>query len=128
MKNSKTSLTLSLGIIVLLSAFTFANLNSELINWESKTHDFGIIEKGEPVSQTFYFTNDSNTAIQIIKTKTSCGCTVSEHSKGEIAAGQKGFIRAEYNAKNLGAFSKTISVYTSLNESPILLRIKGEVK
>lgn len=128
MKNLKNSMMLGLGIFVLLSAFTLAEMKTELILWESKTHDFGLIEKGESVSQTFYFSNDSEKPIQIVKTKTSCGCTVSEYSQDEIAPGNKGFVKAVYSSTNSGVFSKTISVYTSVQEDPILLRIKGEVK
>ncbi|MFQ3214744.1 MAG: hypothetical protein ACJAT1_001020 [Marivirga sp.] len=128
MKNLKKSTLLAMGVFVMFSAFTFIDLSSKLIRWESKTHDFGTIEKDEPVNQTFYFVNDSESSISIIKTKTSCGCTVSEHSQGEILSGQRGFVKAEYNAAKSGVFSKTVSVYTSLGDKPILLKIKGEVR
>jgi hypothetical protein len=128
MKNLKKSTLLAMGVFVMFSAFTFTDLSSKLIRWESKIHDFGTIEKDQPVTQTFYFINDSESSMSIMKTKSSCGCTVSEHSQGDIPAGERGFVKAEYNAAKSGVFSKTISVYTSVGDEPILLKIKGEVK
>ena len=119
---------LILGLIIGLSAFKMSEDVEALLKWETKAHDFGKIVKGEAVAHTFYFTNEGDQPIQIVKTKSSCGCTVSEHTKGDIKAGEQGFVKAEYNASKPGVFSKSVRVYTSLDENPIVLQVKGEVE
>jgi hypothetical protein len=125
MKNLMRSSIAAICVIVLLSAFV---MPSAIVEWERTTADFGTIKKGEPVSEKFFFTNKSDQPITIIKTKTSCGCTVTEHTKSEIAPGEKGYVKAQYNAAKVGAFTKTVQVFTSADENPFTLTIKGVVE
>ena len=128
MKNGMKNTLLILGLIIGLSAFKMSEHVEVLLKWETKAHDFGKIVKGEAASHTFYFTNEGDQPIQIVKTKSSCGCTVSKHTEGEIKVGEQGFVKAEYNASKSGVFSKSVRVYTSLDENPIVLQVKGEVE
>jgi pectate lyase len=57
----------------------------------------------------------------------SCGCTATDYSKEPIAPGKKGYVTATYNAANMGAFHKTVTV-TANTDAPVVLVIKGEVK
>jgi len=98
-------------------------------NWVATAHDFGSISQGTPVSHTFEVENTGQQPLKIEHVKPSCGCTVADYTKEPIAPGEKGFVTATYNAKGLGMFTKSLTVRTNEEETPIMmLRIKGEVK
>ena len=107
-----------------------AELSSSLeaaFSWEQGlTHDFGKITQNQPASHKFVFTNTGNAPLIISTAKGSCGCTVTEYSTEPIAPGSTGMVMATYNAKKLGVFSKTVTVYANTGE-PVTLKVKGEV-
>ncbi|MGB3184136.1 MAG: DUF1573 domain-containing protein [Cyclobacteriaceae bacterium] len=98
------------------------------IKFTKLAHDFGAIDKGEPVTADFTFTNEGDEPLVITQVKTSCGCTVSDYPKEAIAPGESGAIRATYNAAKPGTFTKTVKVFTSSSTEPLLLTLKGKVK
>jgi hypothetical protein len=63
----------------------------------------------------------------ITTVQASCGCTVTEYSKDPIAPGEKGFVKATYNAAKTGSFQKTVTVNANTEEGVVQLIIKGEV-
>lgn len=95
--------------------------------WEKSAHEFGTIEKGMPVKAVFEFTNSGSSAISISQVKTTCGCTVTNYSKNSLPPGEKGYVKATYNAAREGAFHKKLIVITSQGEQ-INLSLKGMVK
>ena len=99
------------------------------ITFNEKKHDFGVIpEKGGSVSFDFVLTNNSNTPLLINKVTTSCGCTTPSWTKTPIEPKKSGTITVSYNPdRRLGAFIKSITVYTNLNTTPIMLQISGDV-
>jgi hypothetical protein len=96
-------------------------------SWAATTFDFGQIVKGEPVTHEFTFTNTGNDALIISSVQASCGCTVTEYTKDPIPAGEKGFVKATYNAAKAGVFSKTVTINANTDEAVVTLTIKGEV-
>jgi hypothetical protein len=96
-------------------------------SWTATTFDFGQIVKGEPVTHEFTFTNTGNDALIISSVQASCGCTVTEYTKDAIPAGEKGFVKATYNAAKAGVFSKTVTINANTDEAVVTLTIKGEV-
>lgn len=99
------------------------------ITFSETTYDFGnIIESNGKVCHTFEVSNTGNAALLITNVQGSCGCAVSEWSKGPIDPCNKGFIKLTYNPENRpGAFNKTITVTTNAAESPVVIKIKGSV-
>ncbi len=95
--------------------------------WSEPEHNFGVIAQGKPVTTTFSFTNTGKVPLIISQVQGSCGCTATDYSKEPIAPGKKGFVTATYNAANMGAFHKTVTV-TANTDAPVVLVIKGEVK
>ena len=129
---------IGLGVVAAAVALIFVNvdravssvdssLKGAVFSWEKMAHDFGQIEQNKPVTATFAFENTGDTPLLIVSTKGSCGCTVSEYTKGEILPGSYGEVTATYNAKKVGAFTKTVTVNANTADGPITLRIKGEV-
>ncbi|NJM24217.1 MAG: DUF1573 domain-containing protein [Bacteroidia bacterium] len=99
----------------------------EALTWNETTHDFGQIKKGTPVSHEFTFTNNGNSPLVISSVKASCGCTVADYSKEPVQPGEKGFVKATFNAANPGVFTKTITVNANTDDGAVVLNIKGEV-
>jgi hypothetical protein len=96
-------------------------------SWTATSFDFGQIEKGIPVTHEFTFINSGSEPLVISSVQASCGCTVTEYTKESIPAGEKGFVKATYNAAKPGVFSKTVTINANTEEAVVLLTIKGEV-
>jgi len=95
--------------------------------WVKTEHDFGNIAKDKPVTAEYKFKNTGNKPIIISEVKKSCGCTVPTWPEQPIMPGEEAVIKATYNAKNPGAFNKTITVVSNAEENYIYLRLKGKV-
>ena len=98
-----------------------------VFNWEATSYDFGKIQKDVAVTHEFTFTNSGNDALIISSVQASCGCTVTDYTKDPIPAGEKGFVKATYNASKAGVFSKTVTINANTDDAIVLLTIKGEV-
>ncbi len=130
----KTISTLLLALFVLscasINAQSSATLKAsdELIIWSTMTYEFGTINQNVPATAEFVLTNNDNKPIIITDVKKTCGCTVPAYEKEPILPGESSTIKATYNAKKAGLFTKTIKVYTTLSDQPILLKLKGKVE
>ncbi len=97
------------------------------VQWETTAHDFGTIHQQVPQSAKFTFTNRSSEPVLVTRAVGSCGCTVANYTKEAITPGSQGVVRATYNAAQLGAFAKTVSVTLSTGDKAQVLRIQGTV-
>jgi hypothetical protein len=95
--------------------------------WVETTHNFGDIPQGTPVTYEFEFVNSGQVPLIISNVRGSCGCTVTDYSKEPVAPGEKGMVKATYNAKALGAFNKSIRVTANVEGGSEVLYIKGKV-
>lgn len=94
---------------------------------ETNVYNFGNVPLGTPVSITFEVKNSGNAPLLITKVDPSCNCTLVDYTKNEIAPGEKGFVKATYDAKIMGKFDKRIFLYTNAFEGEMDLILKGEV-
>ena len=97
------------------------------ISWKTDTIDVGDIPQGTPKVIIFEFTNTSDKAVLVSSVQGSCGCTATDYSKEAIAPGKSATIKATYNAANVGAFTKTVTVTTTADATPKVLTLKGVV-
>jgi len=116
----------SVLLIFAFSAMAFA-AGPVAMKWQKHKHDFGTIAKGLPATTTFEFANEGDEAIVIHRVKGSCGCTATDFEKEPILPGASSEITATYNAKSVGPFTKTLSVYTNQQDEPIVLTVTGTV-
>ena len=100
---------------------------SAMFQWAETSFDFGKIKANVPVTHEFAFTNTGNAALVISSVQTPCGCTVASYSKDPVLPGQKGYVKATYNAAKPGMFTKTITVLSNSALEPVKLTIRGEV-
>lgn len=115
-------------ICLLISIGSFAQV-SRPIQFSEESFDFGkVIEKDGPVTHVFEFTNSYNKPVKVLGVKPSCGCTTPDWTREEIQPGKTGFITAQFNPKGRpGYFTKTLTVTTDAETSPVILQIKGSV-
>jgi hypothetical protein len=119
-------------IFLLMAAcvvFTFAHAQTAdtLVRFDKLIHNFGEIAQGVPQTYAFEFTNAGTTPVTVVSVQASCGCTASDWTKEPVAPGQKGFVKATYNAAARGGFDKSLTVKTDSTPATIVLRIRGTV-
>lgn len=113
------ALTVSSGLFAQKSAKDVAKFASETI-------DLGKIKQDNPTTATFEVTNIGKEPLLIEQASPTCGCTISDYTKTPIESGKSGYIKATYNAKNLGMFEKHLNVkFAGYDMQGIT--IKGEV-
>jgi hypothetical protein len=115
-------------LFTLFAVASYAQQNKQ-IKFDSETHDFGTIAENKgSVTHDFVFTNNSNRPVKILNVQPSCGCTTPGWTKDPIEPGKKGSIKASFNPQGRpGFFTKSLTVMTDLEATPIVLQIKGQV-
>lgn len=98
------------------------------VTFKETTLDYGTLQQGGDPYRVFTFTNNSDEPLIIKSARGSCGCTVPEIPEDHIAPGATGEIKVKYDTQRIGAFQKSVTVYTNLTEEPFQLYIKGNVK
>ena len=106
---------------------TVVNPNAPKARFDKLVNDFGEIPQGIPKTAEFKLTNDGKEPLLIQSAKASCGCTNLQYSQEPILAGKSTNISATYNAAAVGQFTKTITVTTNADATPVVLQIKGTV-
>ncbi len=92
-----------------------------------ETYDLGKIKQNVPATATFVVTNIGTDDLMIEDAKPTCGCTISDYTKSPIAPGKTGFIKATYNAANLGHIDKTLTVKFAGAPDIKFIKLTGEV-
>ncbi|MEO6404421.1 MAG: DUF1573 domain-containing protein [Ferruginibacter sp.] len=111
-----------------LSTGVFAQKKADdVAKFKSETIDMGKIEQNKPKTVVFEVKNVSNKPLIIESANPTCGCTIGDYTKEPIAPGKSGQIKATYNAANLNAFEKHLTVKFGGVDEVKNITIKGEV-
>ena len=96
---------------------------------DGKTFDFGDITVSDgPQKCSFTFRNISSKPIQILNVISSCGCTTPEWTVAAVEPGKSGTIGVTFsNDQGPYPFDKTLTLYVSDVNRPVLLHIRGVV-
>lgn len=90
--------------------------------------ELGTLSVGEEKTVSFTLRNKGDRPLIILDVVTSCGCTAAKFEKEPVKPGKETAVTVTYTAEEVGLFNKSITVYANTDDSPIKLRIKGEVK
>lgn len=117
------------GLILVMGTIISVNAQFQYPNfkWENTEHDFGKIQHLDPVVYEFEFTNKGQVPLVISEVEGSCGCTVAEYTKDPVMPGNKGKVKATFDAAAMGKFRKSIKVVANVEGGPEYLYIKGTV-
>ena len=98
--------------------------------WRTTTHDFGTFDEKEGKrSCSFVVTNTGDSALLIVGVRSSCGCTVAEHTTEPIAPGSMGTVNVTFTPTGRpGPFEKDVWVHTNSTPNRNRLTIKGVVR
>ena len=123
MKRSLTIIT----ALLLGAAFAFAQKSFGNAGFDATVYDFGRINTRDGAVQcTFTVTNNGSEALNIFAVTTSCSCTSANWTRKEIAPGESGTIDVTYtNDEGPYPFDKTLNVYLSCVDRPVVLHDKG---
>lgn len=104
--------------------------NMTEIKFERTVLDFKSVESGEVVQGSFVFTNEGKYPLVIYEVNTSCGCTVADYPRGEIAPGEKGMISVKYDSEgSVGMrISKEVTVNANTTPAKTKLKIVADVR
>ncbi|PKP52002.1 MAG: hypothetical protein CVT92_10965 [Bacteroidetes bacterium HGW-Bacteroidetes-1] len=103
------------------------SVTQDSIHFVKTTHDYGLLQYGSDGSTEFKFSNKGNAPIVLTNVKAACGCTTPEWPRSPVNPGESAVIKVKYDTKRVGAFSKTIAVFSNAINSPVVLTIKGIV-
>jgi hypothetical protein len=99
-----------------------------VLSFDNIVHDFGIIPYNGPGSHIYVITNTGTEPLIIYNCIKGCGCTDVEWTKEPIFPGKKGMVKATYNTKKIGEFSRGVDVYSNDPAmQKVNLRLKGSV-
>jgi hypothetical protein len=99
------------------------------LEFDKTVHDFGdILTTDGPKNCSFKVKNISSEPIALLEVVTSCGCTEAQWTREPLQPGKTGTISATYkNEDGPYPFDKTLTVYASGMNKPVILRLRGIV-
>ncbi len=92
-----------------------------------QTFNFGKVKQNVPATATFVVTNIGKENLLIETATPTCGCTISDYTKSPIAPGKTGTIKATFDAKNIGAIHKTLTLKFAGVDEAQSINLAGEV-
>ena len=92
-----------------------------------ETHNFGQVEWKKPVTVDYSITNTGNQPLVLTNVTTSCACAVLDWTKTPIQPGERGAVKATFDAKMLGHFHKSVGIYSNATSNLVYLYFTGEV-
>jgi len=115
-------------LIFLLTSVTAA-LAAPVISVDRPVYDFGTLNQGKKLEHTFTITNKGDAPLTILRTHSSCGCTVAKVSTNTIDPGKTAELKTTFDSASFsGKVSKTITIETNDPAKPsYTLTIKGSV-
>lgn len=102
------------------------NSGQELFFAES-TYNFGEMIEDSPGVFKIEFKNIGDKSIVINRVRSSCGCTIPSWPKEPVEPKKTGEIEVKYNTALKGPFMKSVYIYSTAENSPVKLMVKGKV-
>ena len=86
-------------------------LPADALQFETESHDFGVLQAGEKTSFSFVFTNSGDQPIQIKNANPDCGCLSVRVDNKPIKPGERGMIEVIFDsAGEFGRQLKNIEI------------------
>ncbi len=122
-----TALVRHILAVLLVAVPGTAALAQGIPSWLETRHDFGVIrEQDGQVSCIMRVVNTGDSALHLLRVRTSCGCTAVDFTRTPITPGDTGQVKVTYSPKNRpGEFDKDVWVYTNGQPSRTRLQITG---
>ncbi|HCE56472.1 MAG TPA: hypothetical protein DER09_01430 [Prolixibacteraceae bacterium] len=93
------------------------DLPAEALQFETETHDFGLLKAGEKLSYSYVFQNKGDGPIVIKDAATDCGCISAQFPQKQINQGETGVIEVTFDSSGLfGRQLKTVEILWNSKE------------
>ena len=109
-------------------ASTIQSSQNTQIKADKTEFDLGTIPKGDAKTVSVSIKNVGESPFMIFDTRASCGCTHIGYEKRPILPDSTTRISITYNADDRGHFNKTVSVYGNMENSPLIIKLKGSIE
>jgi archaellum component FlaF (FlaF/FlaG flagellin family) len=113
-------------LTALLSLFALG-AGAQKIEVDNPLVDCGQVIFRHPSTAEFKMKNDGRKSLTIQEVRTDCGCTVVDYPRTPIAAGDSFSVKAHFDAKQMGHFTKQIGIYSNASDAPVMLTLRGVV-
>ena len=116
-------------VLLLVAALAMTATAAATIHAEETQYDFGEVLEGYTVSHVFVLENTGTTTLQIVRVRTSCGCTTADLDTNFLEPGESVELEVYIDTAGFsGSISKSIYVETNDEATPRLtLRMFGIV-
>ncbi len=108
-----------------LCLYLFFAFKATLLWLTPTTFDFGTIKQGKTVFTKFKFRNTGDAPLRIDNVRTGCDCTSPEWPEEDIAPGEVGYITVGLEAREIGYYNETITVWINKQRKPEKLTIEA---
>lgn len=115
-------------VVIFCSCAATSTRNDATIGFNQTEFNFGKLQFKNEVECVFEFHNTGTSPLIIYDVKPSCGCTAADWTKKPLKSGNSGEITIKYDSAFPGMFNKEVIVFFNGQESPVTLRIKGQVE
>ena len=91
--------------------------------------DFGTFDKSEVKDTTIEVTDTGDSPLVIVDVSTTCGCTAATYDKRPAKTGETLRVGIKMTPKDTGFFDEVVTIkYNSINNQPVKVKIKGNVR
>ncbi|RNC63491.1 DUF1573 domain-containing protein [Proteiniphilum sp. X52] len=98
---------------------------STIVQADQTEFNLGTLKRGNSTTVTALIRNIGEVPLVVYDTKVSCGCTSINYKKEPALPGSSMEIEITYNAEDPGYFHRTVSIYGNMDNSPLMIRLKG---
>jgi Protein of unknown function (DUF1573) len=106
---------------------SFSQQNAPLLACRDTDYDFGTVSNVNSMEATFIFKNAGNKPLKIEQIVVSCSCLSVNYDKNPILPGAQSAIKVKFDIRHAGKFAQSLYVISNAFESPVYLKIKGQV-
>jgi hypothetical protein len=124
-------LALSLVLILPISAHaTDQSAGQARIEFESSSHDFGVVGQHTTVSHSFVFHNTGESVLEVGPIESPCSCTATLLSSSSLAPGESGILEVAYSpGGRKGKTTNSLTLDTNDPANPsVTIEIEAEVR
>jgi len=130
---SRGTRVLALSLVFILPVSAHAadqSVGQARIDFESSSHDFGIVGQHTTVSHSFIFHNTGKSVLEIGPIQSPCSCTATLLSSSSLAPGESGILEVAFSPggrKGKTTYSLTLDTNDPVNPS-VTIEIEAEAR
>lgn len=118
-----------LTVITISLCFASTALAAPDLAVDQPVHDFGTVVQGKKVDHIFKFRNKGDAPLNVVRVRTSCGCTAANVTTKTLLPGGNSELKVTFDSSTFGGnISKLIYLETNDPQKPVTtLTLKGSV-